>query len=342
MQLQNLYQRFFDRPKLDPEPTSPLPYLPDDGDVLDTDALVIQPPFSSKRQKHMGYIAVVGSAPESLLSSGLLYGTPSFSQSSGDGDLRAVELPSDTRGAMGVLYDLEYADLILFVIDLQHRVSSEQLRWMARMRELDIPLLILLESSETNKKQIMPRLLKALEERLHVPVVPIYKHDYPETRNILVQKLYRQSPRLAAILSLHAPLLRSILVEHMLNTAAFTSLDLNGEVLDDEDLSPLGEAQLRLARQIKAVFGKGTRLTRQEYETLLPMATAVTHYTSSLANSLPTRNRERRVRLANAVSTLLIGYMTMVYHGETPPDIRKEILPHIWRLYRASGQMANQ
>lgn len=340
MQLQDLYRRVFDRSKPDPELPPTLPYLPDDEDALDTDALVIQPPFSAKRQKHMGYIAVVGSAPARLLSSGLLYGLPT--PSTGDGELRAVDLPSDTRGALGVLYDLEYADLILFVIDTHHRISSEQLRWMARMRELDIPLIILLESPEGARKPVLPRLLAALEERLHVPVVPVYHHDYAVTRTVLIQKLFHLSPRLAAMLSLHAPLLRPILVEHLLNTAAYTSLDLHAGAADDEELSPLGEAQLRLARQLKAVFGRGARLSRQEYEMLLPMATAVTHYTNNLLKSVPTRNHERRTRLANAVSTLLIGYMTMIFHGETPPDIRKEILPHIWRLYRASGQMANQ
>ncbi len=341
MPLANLYNRFVDRNKPETSAESSLVYLPDDeGEMLDTDALVIQPPFASHRQKHMGYIAVVGADPNDLLTNGLLYDQSSPTPLGDDNDLRVVELPMDRRGALGMLYDLEYADLILFVIDTRQKLSSDHLRWFSRMQEFEIPVVVLLDNANTMPKSYMPRLLAAAEQRLHVPVIPVYKNNFPASRELLVKRLIHRSPRLAAMLSLHAPLLRPILVKHLLTGAALTSLGLDPDTANDEELSSLGEAQMRLARQIKAVYGKGARLSRQEYQSLLTTATAVTHYTSRIISGLPTRSRDRRARLANAVSTLLIGYMTMVYHGETPPDIRKEILPHIWRLYRASGQIA--
>lgn len=340
MQLQGIYNRIFDRSKPESE-FYPLPYLQEEGEIQDTDALVIQPPYPSQRQKHMGYIALVGSSPGNLLSDGLLYGEADSTRPSSEIELRTVSLPSDSRGAMGVLYELEYADLILFTIGTNQRLSSEHIRWLSRMQELGVPLVVLIDNADTISKKVLPQLLIAVHDRLHFPVVPIYKNDYPKTRTDLIKTLFQVSPRLAAMLSLHAPLLRPILVERLLTGAAQTSLDLDTTSSKDEELSPLGEAQLRLARQIKAVYGRGARLSRQEYQSLLGMATAITHYTNDLVEHLPTRSKERRARLANAVSTLLVGYMTMMYHGETPPEIRTQILPHIWRLYRASGQIAN-
>lgn len=338
MQLQNLYQRLFDRPK-PAEDVSLLPRLPDDDGIQDTDALIIQPPYAEKRQKHMGYIALVGTTPGNLLKDGLLNNSTHASVE--DAELRTIELPTDTRSAMGLLYELEYADLILFVLDTRQRLSSEHLRWLSRMQELRVPLVLLINNADQIKKHVLPGLIKTLEQRLNFPVVPIYSNDHPTTRQQLVHTIFRISPRLAAMLSLQSPPLRPILVEYLLTGAAFTSLGLNPEIHKDEDLSPLAEAQVRLTRQIKSVYGKGTRLSREEYQGMLTMATAVTHYTCNLVNSLPGRNRERRARLANAVSTLLVGYITMVYHGEMPPEIRSQVLPQIWRLYRASGQMAN-
>ena len=340
MQFQGMVNRLFERSK--PEPQAPeLPYLEEEGEIQDTDALVIQPPYSSKRQKHMGYIALVGASPGNLLADGLLYGQSTAPVPDSEIELRTVQLPVDTRGAMGVLYELEYADLILFTLGTKQRLSSEHIRWLSRMRELGVPMIVLIDNAETIQKKALPQLILAVQDRLHVPVVPIYRNDYQATREKLMKVVFRLSPRLAAMLSLHAPVLRPVLVEQLLTNAAFTSLDLDVNATKDEELSAIGEAQLRLARQIKAVYGRGARLSRQEYQNLLGMATAVTHYTNNLVNHLPTRNKERRTRVANAVSTLLVGYLTMIYHGETPPEVRTQILPHVWRLYRASGQITN-
>ncbi|MEL6528202.1 MAG: hypothetical protein AAFQ07_21075, partial [Chloroflexota bacterium] len=58
----------------------------------------------------------------------------------------------------------------------------------------------------------------------------------------------------------------------------------------------------------------------------------------SLVRLLPVFNSQRRARLTNAVGTLLVGYATKMHLGEHAPALGKDLLPQIWRLYRASKQ----
>jgi hypothetical protein len=337
MQLQDLYQRVVDRPG-----RATLHGLPEilDDHFQDTEALIIKPPFARQPEKHAGYIALVGNDPESVLDKGLLF-NPDSLPSSGS-EVRTLELPTDPQQAMNVLLQLEYADLILFVLDTNERLSSHHLHWLMRMEILKVPIVLLVNNAERVHKRLLPRLLQTLDDRLKIPAVPVYTNEPEHTRALLVETLFAKAPRLAAMASLQFPVLRPVLVQHLLTSAAQHSLGLDAQASTDHDLSQLSKAQVRLAQQIKAVYGKGTKLSAHEYENIRTMAATATHYATTLTRTLPARNPARRARVVNAVSTLILGYLALVSHGETPPDIRTQVLPEIWRLYRASGQMASQ
>lgn len=339
MQLPNLVQQVMDRSGLKSKPElHGLPEILDDN-YQDTEALIFTPRFTEPHEQPSRYIALVGKGANGILSSGLLSDghTPSGDKSA----VRALELTDNPQRAMGLLMEMEHADVILFVLDVQERLTSGHLRWLAQMEVLKVPRVLLINGAERVKAQVLSRMLKTIQERLRLPAVPVYADDPDQTRTLLVETLIHLSPRLAAGVCLYSPALRPVLVHHLLNQAAHNSMELNAQNGTDAELSPLAKAQLQLVQQLKAVYGKGERLTAQEYHSMLTMATTATHYASHLISTLPTRDPRRRARVANAVSTLLLGYLVMVFHGETPPDIRQQVLPQIWRLYRASGQIAN-
>lgn len=339
MQLPHLVQHVFDRTGLRSKPElHGLPEILDDN-FQDTEALIVTPRFTEQSPQSRGYIALVGTGAHNLLGSGRLF---DVNVSQGDKThVRALELSDNPQRAMGLLMELEHAEIILFVLNVQERLTSSHLRWLAQMEVLKVPRVLLISGAEAVKPQVLSRTLKTIQERLRLPAVPVYADNPDQTRTLLIETLINLSPRLAAGVSLYSPALRPALVHHFLNDAAHSSLNLEAVASTGEELSPLAKAQIRLVQQLKAVYGKGERLSAQEYQSMLAMATTATHYASHLISTLPTRDPKRRTRAANAVSTLLLGYLVMVYHGETPPDIRQEVLPQIWRLYRASGQSAN-
>lgn len=338
MQVPSLVQQVLDRAGFGIKPElSGLPEILDDN-FQDTEALIITHPFTQQREPQNGYIALVGRSASNLLKSGVLFAADP--RSGEKTDVRALELPDNPHAAMGMLMEMEHADLILFVLDIQERLCSNHLRWLARMEILKVPRVLLVNRAENVKPQVVLQMREVLQERLRLPTVPVYADNPDQTRTGLIETLFEISPRLAAVASLQSPSLRPFLVHHLLHNAAHNSLALNTQVNGDGDMSPLSKAQVRLVQQLKVVYGKGGQLSSQEYHSMSTMATTAMHYASHLIRTLPTRDPARRERVANAVSTLLLGYLVIVFHGETPPDIRKQVLPQIWRLYRASGQMA--
>lgn len=295
-----------------------------------------------RRERHSGFVAVLGAQPGDLLADGLLTGgvNPDAAPT-GSEALRAFELPNGSHAAMQLLYDLEYADLILYTVTMTQGVNSDHLRWITRLQGKHTPVIVLLNGVTPPNEKYLASTLRMLKMSVTTPVVPVHTQDHAKSRQLLMETVYGLSPRLAAVMAMQTPLLRPVLAEYLLNKAVHTSMALESATEDDEALSSLAEEQVRLIRQITAVYGRGTRLTRREYMGLTSMVNAVTSYANDLVENVPAMKDARRARLANSVSTLLVGYITMIYHGETPPEVRKELLPHIWRLYRATGQMAD-
>lgn len=342
MSLQSFVNRFM---KQDPPPADAAPIVNFGGmqdyemdTVVSKSGVVRQP----QHQRHAGFVAIIGVSPGTLLADGLLaQRNPDDTVTLGSDALRAFDLPTNSHAVMSLLYNLEYADLILYTLNIHQGLGADHLRWINRLQGRRTPLVIILNGVNRTNQKHLHSIMQMIELRINAPVVPVHTDDHEKSRQSLVEVIYRISPRLAAIMSIHSPLLRPVLAEHMLNKSIHTSMSLDGDTASDEDLSALAEEQVRLIRQIAAVYGRGTRLSRREYTGLVSMVEAVTGYSSELVSTLPAVKEERRTRLANAISTLMVGYITMIYHGETPPEIRSELLPRIWRLYRATGQMAD-
>lgn len=337
MSLQSLYQRFVNRKNGVAVTEVPVEFA-----EPDVETMMMRPPYEAPPQKHSGYIAMVGFTPGDLLTDGLLRESrPDAITIANNTAIRSVDLPTNTDHGIQLPYELEYADLILYVLDTRREMSSNHMRWLARIQGLNVPMVVLLNGADDIHRRTLPRLVTAIEQRLNQPVIPVHESDQQMSREQLVTAVYHKSPRLAAMLSIHSPLLRPILAEQLMSSTALTSMELDYLPGVDAQESPLADAQVRLIRQINAVYGKGSRLSLKEYKALNAVVGTVTHYTTNIVGNLPLVEDERRDRLSFAVSTLLVGYIAMVYHGETPPEIRKQVLPQIWRLYRASGQMAD-
>ena len=225
MQLQSLYHRVFDRTR-NQASVHGLPEILDDN-FQDTEALIIRPPFVEQPETQRDFIALVGSDPKVVLEKGILFNPGDRPPSRTE--LRAIELPTDAQRAMNVLLQLEHAEMILFVLEAHERLSSHHLHWLMRIEILKVPVVLLVNGAEQVHKRLLSQTLNTLKTRLNLPVVPVFASEPEQTRVLLVETLLDLSTRLAANMSLQLPVLRPIVVQHLLTSAAQKSMALDAQ-----------------------------------------------------------------------------------------------------------------
>lgn len=240
--------------------------------------------------------------------------------------MQQIMLPVNPRIASEELYELDGMDFIIMLSGTQQRITRNLVRWVNRLKQLQIPLLILLPNAEG---QDDPQRIDAFSRHVGVPVVTLVQQDTEAARQAFLGTAMQVSPAMGLALAAHLPTFRTPLMHNMLGDATENSL-----VFQDE--STLHKTQKELARQISAAYGCNGHNFDQHQAAIETLMQMTNHYTTALTKGVPMRDETRRVRFTNALSTLLIGYGVANYFGAEPPSFRKELLPTIWRLYRAS------
>lgn len=243
--------------------------------------------------------------------------------------MQQIMLPLNPRIASDELYELDSMDFIIVLSGAERRIGKNMVRWVKRLQQLHIPLIVLLpfEISAGHEQQR----LQAFTQFLGVPVLSVVSEDIAEARRDFVAQAIQTAPAMGLALAAHLPEFRSPLISTVMSGATENSLG-------KPDENEIEQVQQQLLRQISAAFacnGHKYEKHRVALETLMQMTN---HYTNALTQRLPMRSEERRTRFTNALSTLLIGYGVANYFGAEAPSFRKVLLPTIWRLYRASGR----
>jgi len=162
-----------------------------------------------------------------------------------------------------------------------------------------------------------------------LPIVPVIASDLDTARQEFLLTAMRIAPATGLALAAHIPHFRFPLMRNLLDTATEESLYAGPG-------TEITAVQMSLVHQICAAYGHNGHQFESHKAALKTLMTTTAHYTTRLVVRFPIRDRARRARLTNAMSTLFIGYATAIYLGATPPSFRKELLPQVWRLYRAS------
>ncbi len=243
--------------------------------------------------------------------------------------VRRITLPRNPRIAGDELYELDGMDMIVVVSEEARHISKDMVRWLNLLKQLGIPMLVLLPYVPIKRRE--QEKIERFSQYIGLPIVTVTADKLDEARQEFVITTMRIAPAMGLALAAHIPHFRSPLMQNLLDTAIYDSL--NSENVDD--VTPI---QTHLSHQICAAYGRNGH----QFETHKPMLETLLkttkHYTSHFVERLPMRDQQRRMRLTNALSTLFAGYATALYLGATPPSFSKELLPQIWRLYRESGK----
>lgn len=237
--------------------------------------------------------------------------------------LKEIRLPNNPRIANHELYEIDGMDMIMMVSC--KTLKRDTVRWLRRLKYMQIPMLVLIYQPE--KKPAREQKYQKFAQETGVPIVLFESDNLQESRQKLLDATMEVAPSMAVALAANIDPFRPLLVDAILQDSIKLSLI---------DNAPLHEIQSSLTHQISVAYGAGGYELKQAQSGLQAMMSTINNYTQSFVNRFFIRSAERRARFEQAVSTMLIGYATTVYHRETPPSLRKVILPAIWRLYRES------
>ena len=237
-----------------------------------------------------------------------------------------IDLPTDIYDASNVLFRLERAELVLYVLDGSRELQSADFEWIARLRSLNATLLVVANKTDALSKAALKRTLTALEERLARPVIPVVGSDPKAVREQLIPAILNACPTLAEPLAAEIASLRRKVARQLMLRSAMTSMALSFED-SPPDAHVLLALQMRLIRRIAALYGFKDR-GQQVREFLLGLILRVLLRSLGAVSARFPKVREWMVSgTVAAVTTLLIGRLALAYYSaELPVWLTRTVL----------------
>ncbi len=239
-----------------------------------------------------GRIAIVGlsqAGKKTLVNS--LWGWPALKGSQPTETVRKLGLftlitpPTDTTDETNIIYHLESADLVIYLIDGLAGPKADDIHWLARLRVLPGTLLIVLNKSDQLNGSMSPPRLEKLQDMFARPVIKLTASDQRVVHDQFLPVVLKACPQLAIPLATEITGLRWQISRQLIRDAAVKSSTLSLENSATIDLPALLDLQRRLVRQIAHIYGYGElddpnpaqwpRLAQQMVNTYAPRVLAL-------------------------------------------------------------------
>ncbi|QPC80925.1 hypothetical protein G4Y79_14545 [Phototrophicus methaneseepsis] len=244
-----------------------------------------------------------------------------------------IDLSADAYDVASIMYRLENAELVVYVLDCAQGLTPESYNWIARLRSLDTTLLVILSRADELPKAALKSRLETLEKKLARPILPIVANDKQAVQGDFVKSVLRLCPDLSAPLASEIPALRSAVARRMVIQAVMTSLQA---VSDGSELSlthDLKQVQANLIREIAGIYGyRGMSRVRERFFLSL-FIRWITNQGIPQLESVPYTKSWMRSGGFSAALTFAIGYLTIFAYGATLPNWMNVFTPQAWRTH---------
>lgn len=230
------------------------------------------------------------------------------------------------------LYLMEQAALILYVIDGSIAAQQLDFAWIARLRALNVPLMLTVNRLRGATKSERAQALSELETRLGGKILTVDAHHSGQVHQHFIPQVMKLMPSIAPTLASELHGLRAVAAQQVIHEAALTWL--TGDETTHESLTPeaLCTAQMRVLTHISGLFGRPSPQGAQSILIQRFLRQASEHVLKALAHlpGTPSRLIQRGVC---ALSTYLVGWAAVSYYAhETPPVApKKSLLSLPWR-----------
>lgn len=248
-----------------------------------------------------------------------------------------IDLPLDPYDAAGVLYRLENADLILYVLDGREALTAEGFNWIARLRSIEATLLVVLNHADEIPKETLPQCVKQLEERLARPVLPLSATSSDDIQGKLIPAMLKVCSDLAVPLANEIPSLRAHVARHIVLQSVIGCMTTGLDTGIANDPTAYMGVQMRMIRQIAAIYGYKNRERYRERIGLSLLLRWVMRFGLPLTARLKRLEAWMRPGMVSAGATLVIGYLAILAYGGHLPRWLRRFAPIVGGQDDANG-----
>lgn len=226
-----------------------------------------------------------------------------------------IDLPADPHDSANVLYRLENAHLILYILDGTVELGQENFAWIARLRALNAELLIALNKCDQLDEISRDQKVKTLTEKLSRPVIPLYAQDVKQVHGEFISAVLDACPDLAVPLAAEFVGLRNRVARQLIFRTTLTSAALSLESYG-EDFTAMMECQMRMVHRIAMLYGHRGRRADGLEMILNTGLRFVLQWLLRFAGHYQTRIKDWAASgMLAALTTIIVGRLAMAYYA---------------------------
>ncbi len=166
-----------------------------------------------------------------------------------------MDAPLDAYDVDEALFQLENADLVVYVLDVARGLSNDDLHWITRLRSRRAPLLVVLNKIDLLGIEVQ-RVRAEIEAQLSMSVLPLSAQSQADVQTTFAAALIHLCPKLTVPLASQIKSVRHEAAIRLIRQSTGLSLIASMEPIPVLDVSVLIGLQVHLLSRIGALYGQ--------------------------------------------------------------------------------------
>ena len=228
-----------------------------------------------------------------------------------------VELASHPQEANEMLMQLGNVEIVVMLITGDPACEQVYFEWLAQLKNSRMKVMVVcnLSAYRINKARF-----DNLQQKLGMGILALQVDDPQAVHERFLQGLLKICPSVSVALAREIGKLRHRVAQQLIIRGALTSIALTLEQTTVDDRSMLVDLQLRLVTRIATVYGCKQQAGYERF-LLITALRAITRFLLGVYVHLPKSPARFGPSAVNVMTTLVMGYGAMMYHGMTVQDL---------------------
>ena len=230
-----------------------------------------------------------------------------------------ITVPENAYDEPSMLYHLETAELVVYLVDGTSGIHADDVRWIAQLRALPAALLIVVNKTNLMAEAPAADAVAQMQAQFARPVLALNVQDQSAVHEQLLPLVLKTAPALTVPLAAEITSLRWGVVKQLIRESALMSGLVTLENGDTVDVPALLDLQRRLVHQIGHIYGHAPSDDGERLNAATAVQRLVFDALAHLIARFGPLGRSLAAGLISASSTWMVGHSAQArYTGESP------------------------